>query len=164
MISAVYFVFFGRTKMICFYKEIKFVYQVWSLQSWWKGKPEVMDHRDKMEGILGTVWLFFSYMEWGKIPWTKLLICTESTETKNWKNRLNDHLDTKKHRGQVWFEHNSWTYDRNGFRQSFTPSNYFPCSETWRSSKVFFSFSFYNKLQIFFTFFNYNESHYLYKI
>ena len=42
-----------------------------------------MDHRDKMEGILRTVWLVSSAWNEGKYFGGQLLICTESTETKN---------------------------------------------------------------------------------
>ena len=69
-------------------KKIRFVYQVWSLQSWWKGKPEVMDHRDKMEGTLRTVWLVLSAWNEGRYfeqkSWSAQRVQRPRTERTGW--------------------------------------------------------------------------------
>ena len=158
------FFFWHNKNDFCFYKEIRFVYQVWSLQSWWKGKPEVMDHRDKMEGILRTVWLVLSAWNEGKYfggqnSWYAQRVQRPRTERTGWMTIWTPRNIEDRSDSSTIVQLATGTDFGRALHQAITSL----AVKLEEAVRFFFSFSFY-KLQIFFTFFNYNESHYLFKI
>ena len=146
------FFFIHNKNDFCFYKEIRFVYQVWSLQSWWKGKPEVMDHRDKMEGILRTVWLVLSAWNEGRYfeqkSWSAQRVQRPRTERTGWMTIWTPRNIEDRSDSSTIVQLATGTDFGRALHQAITSL----AVRLEEAVRFFFSFSFYNKLQIFLPF------------